>query len=352
VKNHINLKTGKAFPRGARPASKEKKAAAKQFEVPVGTIPESNVILFPKTLNMLGNDTYGDCVTAEEGYNKQCAGINIAYATAVTWASANGDLDGADLEPVIQQMQSSGMSQDGNVYGDGAPSNVDYTDAATFQAAIFQAVSQGGCIKMGVAADSLPSGAGNENGWVLTGAGPDNNEDHCMGVSGYCTIAEFAAAMLAAFGATVAIPAGVSPTTMGYVVYTWATIGWADVSSWVNMSGEAWSRSPSTVISGTATPALDVVYSTLSPTPPPPPTPPTPPVPPAPPSPGVWQIALSGTITPPPGVSAEALGPILLAILEAVCAAAPLLPPPYSTYAELACSLIPAAKKCPKNKSC
>ena len=343
----INHKTGKPFPRGARPTSRAELCGATPFEQFVSTIPAS-YFRFPLSLNMLGNDQYGDCVTAEEGFNQQCAGINISYDTAVAWATANGDLNGANLQPVIEQMQSSGFSQDGNLYGDGAAQSVNYSDAPTMQAAIYQACSQGGSLKMGVAADQLPSGAGNANGWFLTGASPDNNEDHCMGVCGYGTAQEFVDAMNAAFGLSLTVPSGVDPTTAGYAVYTWATIGFADVSSWVNISGEAWIRSPSTVLFGSNPPSPDQVYTT-EPTPPPPPNPPTPPTPPTPtPTPsGSYAIQLAGTITPPTmsDIDRATLGPIILAILKALCAAAPLLPAPYNAIAQLACSLVPPAEK-------
>jgi hypothetical protein len=276
---HKNLATGRTLKRGARPTSRARLAAAMPFQIEVGTLPEY-IFALPAQMNMQGNDQYGDCVSAEEAQNKCVGGVYIQEATTISWATANGDLDGADLEPVIEQMEASGMSQDGNIYGDGSPQAINYTDAPTMQAAIYQAITGeiAGQVKMGVAADQLPSGAGNANGWILTGASPDQNEDHCMGVCGYGTLAQFAAAIQQVYGITVTIPSGVDPTTMGYAVYTWSTIGWADVQSWVNISGEAWIRTPNTTISGTGTPTPDnvTIVQPTQPTPVPNPTPPGP----------------------------------------------------------------------------
>ncbi len=314
MNQHINLKTGRPFAKGARPTPRHRLAAAMPFR-PRGT-PPASFMAFPLSMNMLGNDVDGDCVTAEEGFNKQCFGVNIAYQTAVNWAQANGVLNGADLDQVIQMMQSSGFSQDGNTYNDGPGLAVNYADQPTMTAAIWEAVQAGGCVKCGIASDALPSVAGNANGWVLTGAGPDSNEDHCMGACGVCSLNDFAAAMQAAFGVIVSIPSGYDPTTIGYVVYTWATIGWADVQSWTNISGEAWVRSPSSLIVGTNTPSPDQVYSTVTPTPPNPPVPPVPPVPP----------------TPPTGLCTR---PLVL-MLETILAYANSLPLPLPSWLQVA----------------
>ena len=246
---------GQTVQRGAIPTSRSMLAFASPFR-PTATPPASGFI-FPKTMSMWLNDQDGDCVTAEEAFSKACGGILIADSTVQTWATNNGVLNGADLDQVIQMMQEAGFSQDGNIYGDGQGLAVNYADAATMQAAIYQAGMMGGCVKMGVAADALPSGAGNTNGWFLTGVSPDSNEDHCMGVCGYGTAQQFCDAMNAAYGLSLTVPTGIDPNMQGYAVFTWSTIGWVDVQSWVNMSGEAWIRNPSTVVTGTGTPSPD-----------------------------------------------------------------------------------------------
>jgi hypothetical protein len=222
----------------------------------------ASFFIFPLKMSMWLNDQDGDCVTAEECYNKACGGIFIEDATCLAWCNANGTLNGADLQPVIQQMQQSGFSQDGNIYGDGEPLAVNYADAPTMQAAVWQAGQQGGSIKIGIAADQLPSGAGNGNGWFLFDDEQGSNEDHCTSISGYGTAQQFSDSINAAFGLNITVPSGQDPTTQGYALYTWKSIGFVTPKALVNMTGEAWIRNPPTIIKGTGKPDPDSVYTT------------------------------------------------------------------------------------------
>jgi hypothetical protein len=280
----IDQRTGTPFPRGLRPSPRHVLCGAIPFRRTLKTIPAFFGV-FPLKMSMWLNDQYGDCVTAEEAFNKACGGVFIEDATVLAWCNANDTLNGADLQPVIQQMVVKGFSQDSNIYGDGDGQSVNYADAPTLQAAIYAAGtgSPAGSIKIGIAADQLPSGAGNANGWFLTSDSPDTNEDHCVSLCFYGTAGQFVTAMNAAFSLNLTVPAGVDPTMQGYGLYTWSTIGFVATQALVNMTGEAWIRTPNTVTTGTGTPTPDQVYTTAAPTPTP--TPPVPPVPPVPPNP-------------------------------------------------------------------
>jgi len=275
LRSHKNNKTGRVFPRGLRPTSRSKLAGATPFRKKIGA--PSSFFIFPRKLSMWLNDTYGCCVTSEEAFNKACAGIFIEDATVLAWANKNDVLYGADLEPVVELMNGGGFAQDGNRYDDGAPQAIDYANQSTMQAAVYQAGSQGGCVKLGIAADELPAGAGNAQGWFLTADSPDSNEDHCVGACGFGTAAEFVAALNAAFGLALVVPSNVDPNLQGYAIFTWSTIGFVAVQAFVNMTGEAWIRSPSSVTVGSNPPDPDSVW-TSQPTPPlsPPPPPPGP----------------------------------------------------------------------------
>jgi hypothetical protein len=277
MKDHICLKTGKPFARGLRPTSRARIAGATPFRKPKTTIPPSCLIA-PATMSMWLNDVDGDCVTARSAFNMACAGVLIADATVLAWCNANGTLNGADLLSVLTQMQASGFAQDSNIYGNGAPLAVNYEDAPTVQAAIYQAAQQGGCLSVGVAADELPAGAGNQNGWLMLTDSPDANEDHCMGASGYGTLAQCVAMMNAAYPTlSLTVPTGGDPTTPCVCMYTWSTIGIVSWQAWLNFVAECWIANPSSTITGTGTPTPDVVYSTVTPTPGPGPGPsPTP----------------------------------------------------------------------------
>lgn len=261
------------FKRGLKPTPRHVLASAPRF-VPTKMAP-AQVAYVPSKLSMWLNDTYGDCVTAEEAFAKACTvgnvpGVFISDATVKAFASKNDLLNGADLDPVIKLMQQQGFSQDSNIYGDGAESVVDYSNESVLQAALAQ-----GPVKIGIDADALPGGAGNNMGWVGVGGRPGQfrNEDHCVALAGFGT-AQYLFSQL-----QVPLPSTLQPTTTGYLLYTWKTIGFVDHAWIMSTVGEAWVRNPTTTIVGTGTPSLD---PPLNPPPAPAPTPTPVPMPPVP----------------------------------------------------------------------
>jgi hypothetical protein len=247
AKGGINLKTGLQFGRGLTPTPRAVLLAAPKFKPTIAAPTQYAVV--PSKLDMWGNDVHGDCVTAEEAYKCACSGVFISSAEVVRWARANGVLEGADLQPVIRQMQSKGFSQDGNFYNDGKESTVDYTNESTLRAAI--AV---GVVKLGLDANALPQGAGNQQGWYDFGGTPGefDNEDHSTALSG-CGTAKFCFDSL-----HLPLPAGVDPNKPDcYIFFTWSTCGVVDFPWIQSCVGEAWVRNPGTIIVGTGTPTPD-----------------------------------------------------------------------------------------------
>jgi hypothetical protein len=189
------------------------------------------------------NATYGDCVTAEEAFAKACNNpeIFITDDTVLAWATANNVLNGADLTQVLDLMQNAGFSQDGNIYNDGPFNSVDWTNTTALQNAIAQ-----GPVKIGVAADQLETAVGTSDppvsGWFATGFQKDTNEDHCVSLCGYGSIAWLAAQL------SVSIPDGLDGTQQGLGLFTWDSIGIIDWPSMLAITGEAWLRSPVTVV--------------------------------------------------------------------------------------------------------
>ena len=278
-----------AFATGARPSPRHRLAAATPHK-PRAVIPPQFLVV-PATLSMWLNDKDGDCVTAEEAFAKACTGILISDATVLDWATKNNVLNGADLDQVLTLMLSAGFDQDGDTLNDGSATSVDWTTPATLQSAISQ-----GPVKIGVAASQLQNvpGIGSANGWFATGFQTDTNEDHCVSLCGYGPISWLAQCL------GVSVPSGVDGTALGYALFTWETIGIIDVPSLLAITGEAWHRSPTTSIVGTAVPTPDKV--TVYPTPAPPTPAPTP----------------SPTPAPAPAPTAP---PTLLAAQAAVAAA-------------------------------
>ncbi len=254
----------KKFARGAKPTPRHKLLAAPQYKASVAA--PAQVAIVPKQLDMWGNDEYGDCVSAEEAFAKACYSpeIFIPAATVVAWAQKRGYRDGADLTEVMDSMRSDGFVVGTQKYNDGGYASVDYSTESVLQNAI-----AAGPVKIGIDADALPSGAGNDQGWYALGKGSFRNEDHCVALCGYGT----ATYLYGQLG--VPLPAALTGKS-GYLLYTWSTIGFVDHAWIMSTVGEAWVRSPTTV----GVPPLA------------PPTPPVPPVPPGP-TPGAVTITLT-----------------------------------------------------------
>lgn len=251
--------------------------------------PDSFGVL-PKSLQMWGNSTYGDCVTAEECASKAMYSVMrgapellIPDSVCVSWARSHGYLNGADLTSVMDDMAKDGITVNGQTYRDGAPQSVDWTNFSVLGPAIFQ-----GPIKIAVSANQLEgAGAGNQNGWVLSGARRDLNTDHCVGLWGYGTAQQLADMMNKDYGISVSL-GSLSPQTPSVYLYTWSTVGIVEHRSLVAITDEAYLRTPTTV--------PDYPVPTPTPTPTPGPTPgPNPPLS------GTFIIDLGSRTIAPPG---------------------------------------------------
>lgn len=249
--------------RGAKPTPRHKLAAATPHVTTRAALLQ--VAYVPKQLSYWLNDQYGDCVTAEEAFNKDVSGELIQDAVVEAWANKNGFLNGAMLTDVMDTMAKAGFSQSGSTYGDGAYTSVDYSNEANLQSALSIAP-----VKIGIDADALPSGAGNGNGWSSFGGtvGQFNSEDHCVSLCGYGP----AAWLFAQLGKP--LPDGVDGIKVCYLLFTWSSIGVVDHAWIMSTCGEAWLRNPSSTVNGSPQPNPG---PQPIPTPPPTPTPvPTP----------------------------------------------------------------------------
>ena len=224
------------FKTGARPTPRHKLLAATPHVVVAAPPPQAAYV--PARLSMWGNDVHGDCVTAEEAFAKACYSpeIFVPEDQAIAWATRHGVLEGADLLSVMQAMQRDGFTQGSQIYDDGPPSGVDYTNELVLQSAISQ-----GPVKIGISHDCLPSTAGNRQGWYAVGPGHNVQMDHCVSLCGYGS-AQWLYGQLG-----VALPAALHPDQQGYLLFTWSTLGFVDHPWIVSACGEAWLRNPTTV---------------------------------------------------------------------------------------------------------
>lgn len=228
--------------RGARPSPIHRLAGATPHKVI--TPPPPQFIVVPKKLSMWGNDTYGDCVTAEEAFAKSChlPEIFISDAQVILWAQKTGVLNGADLITVLDTMETAGFVQNKATYDDGPPQSVDWTNPTQLHSAISK-----GPVKIGIAADQIDIVCNAypnfpANGWVARGFHPDANEDHCVSLCGYGTIGWIAKQL------GTELPSHVDAQTLAYAMFTWSSIGIIDGASMRAITHEAWLRNPTTVI--------------------------------------------------------------------------------------------------------
>ena len=222
--------------RGARPSPRSKLAAAEPHII-IGDTP-AQWIRKPAKLSMWLNDVDGDCVTAEEAFAKasNSTEIFIEDSTVLKWATANNFLNGANLTDVLDMMQHDGFTQGGRRYNDGPYKSVDWTNEAILRNAIVR-----GPVKIGIAGDQLENVVPDPptDGWLADGLVSDPNEDHCVCLAGFGTIAWLAEQL--------GVTGHEGDATPAYEMFTWSSLGIITVPSMLAITGEAWLRLPVTV---------------------------------------------------------------------------------------------------------
>jgi len=233
------------LPRGATPSPRNLLASATPYRPlmgALGAIPDTFGVV-PATLTMLGNGTYGDCVSAEEGEAKNAYSTYYGSGTplvptdseVIAFARKHGILNGAVISDVLDLMASAGMTIGSQTYKDGPKLSVDWTSDATLRAAIYQ-----GPVKIGVASSQLEDAMNAADG-IAYGFSHDGNLDHCVALQGYGGMGP----LCALHG--VPLPSSIPATTPGYFLYTWGRVLIIDRQSMLNITGEAWLRTPTTV---------------------------------------------------------------------------------------------------------
>jgi hypothetical protein len=249
-----NIDLTKRLPRGAIPSLRSELAAAMpHIPDPKISVPPS-FLMWPAQMSSWNNYTYGDCVSAEEAFAKATAAPHTFFpdATVVAWASAHGYLNGASLTAVMTTMQTNGFPLNNKTYDDGPFNSVNWTNPALLQSAL----SSHGPVKIGVAAEYFQSAAPGQHGivtpgtsgWAIYNYPPTNaaQEDHCVSLCGYGTLAQLQALFLKN-KVTVHAPAGM-PAGLCYALFTWNSIGIIDQQSLLHMTHEAWIRNPVTIV--------------------------------------------------------------------------------------------------------
>ena len=168
--------TEHSLKRGAKISSPKALAAATHYRPKIGA-PE-NFITVPQKISMWGNDTYSDCVTAEEAFAKACQNpeIFISDDEVIAWAKKHNVLDGTyDPGTVMTAMQTDGFPYGSHTEDDGPFSLVAFRDSIHLQSAIST-----GPVKMVIAADQVQAVCKPGETWFGVDFESDTNYDHCV----------------------------------------------------------------------------------------------------------------------------------------------------------------------------
>lgn len=229
------------IPKGAFPSPNEDLADAQRYRAG-GSIPDS-FIAWPTTIGFWGADTGGNSIWAEEAFAKACVEPKTFIPPEVV-LSASRECGSSNF---ARFMQTRGFQMDRRAYLDGPFSLIDWTNATDLNGAIANI----GPVKIGVASGGLSSGPHSgvtpgTSGWALYGLSQSQPGDQCASLFGYASLA----AMVTLFrqhGVDVNLPSGM-PAGLSYAMFAGGSIGIIDGRSLMNIAGEAWVRSPTTIV--------------------------------------------------------------------------------------------------------
>ena len=228
-------------PSGGFPTPNSELASAQRYKVG-GAAPES-FLSWPMEIGFWGNEKAGNSSWAEEAFAKACAEPKVFVPTDVVLHTARE----CGSSNFARFMQTHGFQINGAAYLDGPFNLVSWTNTAVLNSAIAKV----GPVKIGVASANLASGPHGHvtpgtSGWAIYALPTGQSEDHCASLCGYGPMA----ALVALFernGVEVKAPAGM-PQGLCYAMFAWGSIGIVDRQSLMNITGEAWVRSPTTIV--------------------------------------------------------------------------------------------------------
>jgi hypothetical protein len=256
------------MPRGAIPTPRSQLAASEPYQVPGGTrvfvpsgefpspneelaaaspfkakpAPES-FLVWPMSMGSWGAGDARASLWVEEAFAKACAEprvfipSEVALLAAAQCASSN----------FAEFMQTRGFETNGTAYRDGPFNSLDWTDHAILKSAIHLH----GPVKVGVGVADFQTNLHGRvtpgtSGWAMFGCGRSPRAEYCASLCGYGSLAE----LVGLFGqhqVRVDVAPGM-PAGPCYALFIWDSIGIIDQLSMLNITGEAWVRTPVTVV--------------------------------------------------------------------------------------------------------
>lgn len=228
-------------PTGEFPSPNQDLAGAQRYRGG-GPVPES-FIAWPTKIDFWGNVTASNSIWAEEAFAKACVEPKVFIPTEVV-LSASRECGPSNFAAF---MQTHGFQMDHEAFLDGPFSLINWINAAALNGAIANI----GPVKIGVASGGLSAGPHGRvtpgaSGWAIYGLPQAQPGVHCASLCGYGPLAALVD-LFQRHGVDVNLPSG-TPAGLSYAMFTWGSIGIIDRQSLVNITGEAWVRSPTTIV--------------------------------------------------------------------------------------------------------
>ena len=117
------MSPSRRLPRGAWPSPRSALSAATPYRIAGET--SGNYIKIPHVMPSWTCASLLESAVAEEVFAKACDGIFISDDTANDWISEHAFRPDNVIRQVLEAMAVDGFQQDGHVYCDGPPSQVD-----------------------------------------------------------------------------------------------------------------------------------------------------------------------------------------------------------------------------------
>ncbi len=256
------------MPRGAKPVQRHDLAASDPYGseaafVPSGTFPSQNYELaeaksykaiqdYPDPFLMDIGDVDldfwkpGDLNNSfwiEESFAKFCAKPHIQLPKELVLET----IDKCGTMNVSEFLQTEGFQLNGKKYLNGTFQSINWTEPNLLKSAIYQY----GPIKIGVASNDFLSNSKGMvtpavNGWAMYNYPSGLKADDWASICGYGQLNKLIN-QFATKGIAVNIPEGM-PEGLCYAIFVYNSVGIIDEQSLVNMTNEAWVRTPVTII--------------------------------------------------------------------------------------------------------
>jgi hypothetical protein len=224
-------------PSGAFPTPNHELAAAQPWKA--GDAAPESYIAWPIKTGFSGNDNASHSSWAEEAFAKACAEPKVFIPPDVVLDTARQ----CDSSNFAAFMQTYGFQMDRKAYADGPFHSVEWTNAAALNGAIASA----GPVKIGIASADLASRiTPGTSGWAVCGLPAGQPEDRWASLCGYGPFGALVE-LFARHGINVDLPPGM-PAGLCYAMFISDSIGIVDRQSLTNITGEAWVRTPATIV--------------------------------------------------------------------------------------------------------